>query len=344
MANVHVDDERDLILDILRALRAPEANAQTQTRWLIEADLRGHSSHGLQRLPVIAERIARGLCDPAAEPALSWASPAALVVDGRRGLGPCAGLAAVDALIERAPGHGVAVAAVHNANHLGLLAGYVERCAEHGLIGVALTTSEALVHPWGGRIAAVGTNPIAVAVPAHPDPFVLDMATGRVSMGKILDHRNRAVPLEPGWALDGEGRSTLDAAAAANGSIAPFGGPKGYALGVAFELLVGAMTGTALGRDVAGTLDTTAVCNKGDMFVCLDPRVFGSREFVQQVTAYLQILRDTPPQDGSAGVLVPGDRARAARAGRLEGGIVVADGVWAELRELRARLCKGVVA
>jgi L-2-hydroxycarboxylate dehydrogenase (NAD+) len=340
MATVHVDDEQDLILDILRALGAPEADAQTQARWLIEADLRGHSSHGLQRLPVIAERIVRGLCDPAAQPALSCPSPAALVVDGRRGFGPCVGLAAVDALIERAPTVGVAVAAVHNANHLGLLAGYVERCAEHGLIGIALTTSEALVHPWGGRIAQVGTNPIAVGVPADPDPFVLDMATGVVSMGKILDHRNRDMPLESGWALDGEGRRTVDAAAAALGSIAPFGGAKGYALGVALELLVAALTGTALGREVAGTLDTTAVCNKGDLFVCLDPRVFGADNFAERVAGYLRTLRETSPQEGSAGVLVPGDRARHERRRRLEEGIVVADAVWSELQSLRGRLCE----
>src|SRR6185436_8230226 len=153
-----------------------------------------------------------------------------------------------------APQQGVVTVAVRNANHLGLLAPYVERCAEAGLIGIVLTTSEALVHPWGGAAAQVGTNPIAVAVPAEPAPFVFDMATGAVSMGKILDHRNRGVPLEPGWAIDGAGRPTLDAAAAAGGAIAPFGGAKGYGLGLAFELLVGAVTGSALGRAVSGTL------------------------------------------------------------------------------------------
>ena len=76
---------------------------------------------------------------------------------------------------------------------------------QQGLIGIALTTSEALVHPWGGRIAQIGTNPIAIAVPAEPEPFVFDMATGLVSMGKILDHGHRDAPLEPGWAVDADG-------------------------------------------------------------------------------------------------------------------------------------------
>jgi L-2-hydroxycarboxylate dehydrogenase (NAD+) len=344
MPTVHIDEERELVLEILRGLGTTEANARLQARWLIEADLRGHPSHGLQRLTVIAERIAQGLSDPAAEPRLTWVSPAALVVDGRRGLGPCVALAAVRALVERAPDRGVAVAAVHNANHLGLLAPYVEECAEHGLIGVALTTSEALVHPWGGRIAQLGTNPVAVAVPAAPHAFVFDMATGAVSMGKVLDHRDRRVPLEPGWAVDADGNPTEDAAAAADGAIAPFGGPKGYGLGLAFELLVASLTGSALGRAVRGTLDTANACNKGDVFLCLDPRVFGAGDFADRVTEYLDALRNTPPQEGFDRVLVPGDRARAERERRLAEGVAVADSVWESLHELRSRLRAKVVA
>jgi LDH2 family malate/lactate/ureidoglycolate dehydrogenase len=344
MPTVRADDERDLILEVLRALGAPEANAHTQARWLLEGDLRGHPSHGLQRLIVIAERIARGLSDPRVSPTLSWVTPSCLVVDGRRGLGPCVGLTAVDALIDRTPESGVAVAAVHNANHLGLLAPYVERCAERGLMGIALTTSEALVHPWGGRIAQIGTNPIAVAVPAQPDPFVFDMATGVVSMGKVLDYRNRDVSLEPGWAVDAAGNPTVDAAKAAGGAIAPFGGPKGYGLGLAFELLVASLTGTALGRAVGGTLDVTNVCNKGDVFLCLDPRGFGSDDFLERASQYLAALRDTAPQAGFDQVLVPGDRARSERERRLVDGVFIADGVWESLQELRARLQREVLA
>jgi len=235
---------------------------------------------------------------------------------------------------------------VRNANHLGLLAPYVEACAERGLIGVALTTSEALVHPWGGRIAQVGTNPIAVAVPAGGDapPFVFDMATGVVSMGRVLAHRNRGAPLEPGWALDADGEETIDAAAASKGSIAPFGGPKGFGLGLAFELLVGALTGSALGRAVGGTLDVTAIANKGDVFVCLDPAAFGAGEDAGAVGAYLEEIRATPPRDPDHPVRVPGDRARADRARRLRAGLEIPEAVWRSLRDLRSRLLDGAPA
>jgi LDH2 family malate/lactate/ureidoglycolate dehydrogenase len=341
---VSATDERALILEILRGLGVPQERADIQAHWLLEADLRGHPSHGLHRLSVIAERITERLAEPTASPVLEWMTAACLVVDGQRGLGPCVGSEVVDALIERAPATGVAVAAVHNANHLGLLAPYVERVVEHGLMGIALTTSEALVHPWGGRVGQLGTNPIAVGVPAAPEPFVFDMATGVVSMGKVIDHRNRGTALEPGWAIDAAGDPTVDAAAAVGGAIAPFGGPKGYGLGLAVELLVAALTSSALGRAVGGTLDATTVCNKGDLFLCLDPRTFGADGFIGRVTAYLDELRATPAQEGFDHVLVPGDRARAQRARRLEEGIVVADGVWDGLQALRARLASGAAA
>ena len=115
------------------------------------------------------------------------------------------------------------LAAVRGANHLGILAPYAEAVADQGMIGIALTTSEALVHPSGGRTAMIGTNPVAIAVPARPDPLVLDMATGEVSMGRILRHAELGEPIPPGWAVDAAGEPTTDAAAAAAGAISPFG-------------------------------------------------------------------------------------------------------------------------
>lgn len=97
-----------------------------------------------------------------------------------------------------------------------------------------MTTSEALVHPWGGTEAMLGTNLLALAVPAQPVPLVLDMATSKISMGKVHDHAIRGVPLEPGWALDAEGNETVDPCAAKNGSIAPFGERRATASGSAW--------------------------------------------------------------------------------------------------------------
>lgn len=324
-------EEQALIVDVLVGHGVEAGRAQTQATWLVEGDLRGHPSHGIQRLPVITGRIANGVTRPNAEPELDWASPSALVVDGRRGLGPCVATTAIDALLSRVRSTGVAVAAVHDANHLGLLAPYVERIAAEGLVAIAITTSEALVHPWGGRTAMIGTNPIAIAVPAEPNPFVLDMATGATSMGKILHHRAESLPLEPGWAIDGDGLPASDAASAT--AISPFGGAKGYGLGLALELLVAALTGTALGRDVTGTLDTDTRCNKGDLFVCFDPSVFGSTEWLGAAGSFLDDLRRSRAQPGTPGVAIPGDRTRRARASHADA-VEIPDAVWDAARAL----------
>ena len=220
---------------------------------------------------------------------------------------------------------GVAVAAMHNTHHLGMLAPYVERIAEAGAVGVVLSSTEGLVHAWGGAGALLGTNPIGVGVPASGGDLILDMSSGSVSAGKILDHRAKGLPLPAGWAVDSDGVPTTDAAAAAEGAISPFGGPKGYALGLAFGAIVGALTGTAFGPDVHGTLDTDLPTSKGDVIVVFDPVLLAGSDTSSTLGAYLDDVRASGVR-GPA--LVPGDRARAMRDQRVASGLRIAVDVW----------------
>ncbi|WP_338881820.1 Ldh family oxidoreductase [Achromobacter veterisilvae] len=318
----------------MRALEqagTPAGHAATQTNLLLEAELRGRASHGLLRLPRIIERIHNGVADPKTRGKAVWRSPAFLDLDGERGLGPVIALAALDQIRERARETGIAIAAVSNNNHIGMLALYAEQVAREGQILLALSTSEALVHPWGGRRALIGTNPIAIGVPTEDEPFVLDMATSQVAMGKIHDYANHGRALEPGWALDGAGNPTTDAAAAKSGALAPFGEAKGYALGLAFELLVASLTASALGTAVKGTLDSSAACNKGDVFIVVEA---GSGAVAARISAYLDEIRACPALLPGRSVAVPGDRARAERRQRLEAGIELADDVWHRILDL----------
>jgi L-2-hydroxycarboxylate dehydrogenase (NAD+) len=326
--NVTYDEACETGMRALLRAGAPTENARIQIKLLIEAELCDRPSHGLLRLPRLVARIDNGVIDPVTGGAFEWRSTAFLQVDGRNGLGPVVARASIDAICERARQTGIAVAAIANNNHLGMLSWYVERVARSGQVALALSTSEALVHPWGGRKAMLGTNPIAIGVPANPDPFVLDMATSIVSMGKVHDHGNRGEPIPEGWALDDKGEPTTDPAAAKLGAIAPFGGAKGYALGLAIEVLVTSLTGAALGTDVAGTLDADRPCNKGDVFVVIDP---ASSAVTASVSAYLDAIRTSPPGQIGQPVLVPGDGSRARRAKRMVTGIPVADRVWAEI-------------
>ncbi|MFD2252684.1 LDH2 family malate/lactate/ureidoglycolate dehydrogenase [Pseudochelatococcus lubricantis] len=325
-----VEEIRSAALRALKAVGVSDRHAETQVSLLLEAELRGTASHGLLRLPRVIDRILSGASNPASEGIQSWRGNALLDVDGDHGLGPVVAMAALDAICGRAAETGVSAAAIRNCDHLGMLAWYAERVASHGQILIALTISEALVHPWGGRRAMLGTNPIAIGVPAEPHPFVFDMATSLVSMGKIHDHANRGIPIPSGWALDQDGNPTTDAVAAKDGAIAPFGGAKGYALGLAFELLVASLTGSAIGTEVRGTLDARYPCNKGDVFIVLEPA--GGMAAV--VTRFMEEIRGSEPSVADAPVRIPGDRAARTRAQRSSQDVPLADEVWKQIQAL----------
>jgi LDH2 family malate/lactate/ureidoglycolate dehydrogenase len=331
---VPVEKLRALAEGILTDNGVPPEHAKIQAGLFIDAQMRGIPSHGLLRLRRVIERIRVGLSVPGATGKQTWSSRNFLSVDGERGLGPVVVQAALDAIMPRAREDGIAIAAINNCNHLGALAYYAEQVAEQGLTIIGLTISEALVHPWGGRKAMIGTNPIAIGVPADPHPMVLDMATGLVSMGKIHDHANRGAPIPEGWALDENGDPTTDAVAAKKGAIAPFGGPKGYALGLAFEVLVASLALSGIGTHVKGTLDSVEVSNKGDLFIVIAPQHAAAAKAI--VTAYLDDIRNAAPADPGRPVVVPGDRARATREKSWEQGVFLDDGLWDDLNRLAA--------
>ncbi len=319
---------RALASEVLVGAGVPVRHAEQQAAVLVDAEARQVPSHGLLRLPRLIRRIGGGVADPRSCGSHTWLSPSYLQVDGEQGLGPPVALHALDAVTTAAEQHGVATAAITRNNHLGMLGYYARIVASRGLACLAMTTSEPLVHPWGGSSAMIGTNPLAVAVPADPQPLVLDMATSMISMGRVHDHARRGRPLEPGWALDAAGQPTTDAAAAMDGSLAPFGGAKGYALGLALGAIVSFVTGSVPDVEVRGTLDDVNPSGKGDLFIVLKGAQRPVAEFLDQIRA-------TTPTDPDRPVTVPGDggesRARAAE----DSGIDLDDGLWSELLALR---------
>ncbi|WP_193337406.1 Ldh family oxidoreductase [Devosia beringensis] len=312
---------------ILAQAGVPEKHAVLQRDLLLDAEMRGIASHGLLRLPRIVERIANGVADPMTQGHHDWRAPGFLHVDGQRGLGPVVAQAALDALLDRAATQGVAIASIANSNHIGMLGFYADRVAETGRCLIAFSTSEALVHPWGGRQAMIGTNPIAIGLPTGGGTFMMDTATSIVSMGEVHDHADRGAPIPLGWAFDSQGNPTTDAAAARDGAIAPFGNAKGYALGLAFELLVTSLAGAAIGRDVKGTLDSTHVASKADLFIIIDQQL-------SPVAGFLDLLRAEAPADGFDQVRIPGERGRDLRQRAMTAGIAIAGGTWNRLCDL----------
>jgi L-2-hydroxycarboxylate dehydrogenase (NAD+) len=333
---ISAQDERAVIVHVLAKLGANEQERSIQADVLTEADLRGHHSHGLQRLSVLAARIKNRLIRVDVHPEFIWTADSVLSVDGKDGLGPFV----ADAALERAKselGHrGIVAVAIRNSSHIGMIGYYCEKRAREGLICIAMTESEALVHPHGGKKALVGTNPIAIGVPSEHAPFVFDMATSTSAIGKIYASKHRGEPIPLGWAIDAEGNPTTDPDAALKGSLTPAAGPKGYGLGISIGILAGLLPGAEIGRLVLGTLDTEFRCTKGDFFLLLDPKAFaGGPMLASRVASYLNELRHSPPQTGFENVMVPGDRARQLREERLRSGIPIPKEIWLAAERLR---------
>ena len=329
---VSVEGLREISQNALLAQGVTATNARLQADLLIEAELRGLPSHGLQRLPRLVARLRAGLADPVASGVPRETRPGVFTVDGERGLGPVVMMQAMARLTELARAQGIALAAIRNANHIGMLAYYAEAAVARNLIGIVLTTSEALVHPYGGTEAMLGTNPIAIGIPTGSEPFILDLATSRVSMGKIHHHALTGSLIPDDWAVDRQGRRTRDPEAAKSGAIAPFGEAKGYGLGLAVELLVAALAGSAFAPEVGGTLDATKVANKGDILILIDPAV--GEGSAAGLAAYLDRLRASSPEDPARPVAVPGDGMRVRRAQALTRGIELPDQLHDEIRAL----------
>jgi len=334
-------EQMDLIIAVLRGLGASEEEAFIQADVLSEADLRGIHSHGVQRLPVIAIRIQKGLLKVNVTPEKTWSTPTILNVDGKDGFGTAISETSQRELIPAVRKYGVGVLTVRNAAHIGMVGYYAEKRAREGLVCLGLTTTEVLVHPFGGAEALVGTNPIAIGVPANPRPFVLDMATSVSAMGKIIAMKHRGEKIPEGWAVDKDGRPTTDPEEAIHGSLSPAGGPKGYGLGIVFAMLAGLLPGTEIGKKVLGTLDTEWRCTVGDLFILMDPKAFpGGDTLADGVKGYLDELRASRPAVGFTQVMVPGDPEYRLRQDRLEKGIPHPEEVWHAAEQLRATICK----
>lgn len=316
-------------LQALQNAGVPKDHAQLQMDLLLNGELSHLASHGILRLPRVIERINNGVTNPNAKGNVDWFATAMARVDGQNGLGPVVAMNALQQAMERAKDTGVATIAIKDCDHLGMLAFYAQRVAEQGMVVLCLTISEALVHPWGGRKAMLGTNPIAIGVPAKPNPVVLDLATSLVAMGKIHDYANRDEPIPDNWALDVDGNKTTDPHKAKLGAIAPFGGAKGYALGLGFEVMVTALANSAIGVDVVGTLDNNKPCNKGDVFIVMSPDSGG----LQAVGEYLDALRNTPASDADNPVRIPGERAFATREQSKKEGVDIPDTIWETIQK-----------
>jgi uncharacterized oxidoreductase len=328
---------------ILTAAGAPPAHARLVAEHLVEANLKGHDSHGIGMVPSYVHGIIKGLVAADRHATLTRDGGAILAFDGGVGLGRVVGMEAIDAGIARAREHGICCVALGNAAHLGRIGVFGERCAEAGFVSmhyVNVVGHDPGVVPFGGRDPRFVTNPFCCTVP-RPDGrhVVLDMATTTVAMGKVRVAFMKGIAVPDDSLVDADGAPTNDPAAmfgqGARGAMQPFGRHKGYGLMVMCELLGGALGG--LYTMQPGQPRKGATINNM-LSIVIDPAAVADREaFDAEVTAMIEYIYASRPAPGVESVLLPGDPERTSRARLVVEGVDVDENTWRLFREAGER-------
>ena len=309
---------------------------------LLEANLRGHDSHGIGMLPRYADAFLEGGLRPDARPVMRLDHGALIALDGQAGFGQVVGRDAMRIAIERARAHGSCIMALANAHHLGRIGAWAEMAIDAGLVSVHFVNviSRPIVAPWGGGDGRFGTNPFAVGIPVPGgDPVVLDMATSVVAQGKVRVAYNKGEPLPAGQLLDDRGHPTLDpryGVAEPLGALRTFGEHKGYGLALVCELLGGALAGALAVHGPAG--GERRVLN-GMLSIVFDPAKLAQGDsFASEMRAFLEWVKASPVQPGFDRVRVAGEPERETRARRVVDGLPIDATTWQELVDAAAKL------
>ena len=337
---------------VFRAIGCSDTDAILAADVLVSADLRGVDSHGVARLPGYVRLYDNNRLNPKPQIRVVHETPSTAVVDGDRGLGLVVGPAAMHIAIEKARQVGTGWVAVRNSNHFGIAGYHALLAVPHNMIGQAMTHAAPLVAPTFSLDKLLGTNPIAVAVPALTEPpFLADFATTAVAYGKleILQRQNQPIP--EGWAQDADGNPTTDAHAIKNGgALLPLGSDrqhgshKGYGLGAIVDIFSGVLSGANFGPWVppfatAGFMNVEEAVGVGTGHFFGAMRIDAFRpadDFKASMDVWIQRFRQARAVDGKQ-VLVPGDPERMMEAARLANGIPVLEPVVKSLGELGRR-------
>jgi len=303
---------------------------------LVEANLKGHDSHGVGMIPRYIQSLVEGGLAVNQAPKIVLDTGPLLRLDGQAGYGQVIGHDTMNIAIERAKAHGLCAAGLFHSHHIGRIGAWAEMAVAQGLVSIHFVNvvSRPIVAAWGGGDGRFGTNPICIGVPRKgKDPIVLDFATSRIAQGKTRVAYNKGVELAPGTIIDNEGRPTTNpkfTVVPPFGAIMTFGEHKGYGLAMIAELLGGALTGgDTMRKPYDGKL---AGVYNGMLTIVLDPEKLGTSErFQQEIDAFTNWVQSGPVAQGFDKVRLAGDPERETKAKRLKDGVPVDPTTWGEI-------------
>ena len=326
--------------NLLKAAGASDQEAEIVTRFLVNANLAGVDSHGVvPNLTIYVEALRNGTIKTGAKIEVKTDNPSTALVDGNWGFGQVTCSKAMEIAIEKARRTGVGAVGVFNCNHIGRLADYARMALNEDMIGFIAANCEPYVAPYGGRVPVLGTNPLCYAIPAgQGKAVVVDFATSAAAEGKVRAALLKGEQLPPGWIVDSHGRPSTDPADLYEpplpperiklaGALLPFGGYKGYGLGLVVDMLAGVLTGAGSSQDMTSGWLTNGVfimALKIGNFVPLE-------DFKTRADRLVKSIKNSQNAEGYEEILIPGELEAKERERRLRTGIPISEKAWQPL-------------
>ncbi|OSZ03602.1 lactate dehydrogenase [Klebsiella variicola] len=333
---VHPDDLREFGKNVFQAFGVPEKDALMISDSLVAAELWGHSSHGMLRLPWYVDRLRHGAMEPTDVSSIESDTGAIIVMDGNHSIGQVLTMKAVELGMSRAKFHGISAVAVRNSNHFGTAAYFTRRSAEKGFVTFLATNASPAMAPWGGKEKLIGTNPWSISAPAGKRGVaVMDIANTAVARGKIYLAAERGEAIPDGWAADEHGVPTTVASDAIHGLILPMAGHKGYVISFMMDVLAGVLTGSKFGKDVNGPYQADKRSGCGHLLITIDiEAMMSGEEFNTRINQLIDQVKDVPTAHGISEIFYPGEIEDRNTEKNLVSGISVADHTWESLTKL----------
>jgi uncharacterized oxidoreductase len=324
---------RKLGSDVFTATGATPAESRVVADALVDANLAGHDSHGVIRIPEYVTWIEQKLVTLGASMKVLFETEAYALIDGDWGFGQVIGRQAMELAIGKARTTGAATVAGRNCCHLGRIGDYPRMAADQAMAAVMFINTHGggkLVAPYGGIERRLSANPISVAVPrANGEHIVVDISTCAIAEGKLRNMLNGGKPAPPDSIIDAQGNPTTSPAdfyGPPQGALLPFGGHKGYALGLITDILAGAISGGGCSNP-----DVTRVGNTFLVTVIDIDRVRGMGEFAAEVENLVSYIKSSRRVPGVEEILIPGEPELREQARREREGIKLDDRTWGQI-------------
>ncbi|MGI6557416.1 MAG: Ldh family oxidoreductase [Limnochordia bacterium] len=327
---------REFTAEVLVKVGMPAEDAALVADTLVTADVRGVSSHGIVRLPFYVNKMKLGGTKARPQIQVIQEGPSSALVNGGNGMGQVVASYAMNLAIKKAKETGVALVGVRASEHFGAAAYYAMMAARQDMIGIAWSNGPPVMAPWGGRVAAIGNQPLAIAAPTKGQPMVLDMAMSVVSGGKVRLAAKTGQKIPKDWIVNKYGRASEDPNDLPEGALLPLG-YKGYGLAVMGEVLCSVMTGAGILSEVLNWLfNPTKATNTGHVMAAVDIAHYISvDDFKDRMDQMRNELVNCPKAEGVDRIYVPGEIESELETVRRKG-FAVSEAVFRDLQQLAA--------